>query len=89
MPPRRASTRILLSRRYFRSQSSTQQAPLTERFADVVSRLTQIYPEVSAETVETVVHHNHARFDGRPVRDFVPLFVERGATKELARLAVG
>jgi hypothetical protein len=53
----------------------------------VVSRLTRIYPEVSSETVETVVGHNHARFDGRPVRDFVPLFVERGAKKELARLA--
>jgi len=33
-----------------------------------------------------VVHHNHARFDGRPVRDFVPLFVERGARQELAQL---
>jgi len=33
-----------------------------------------------------VVHRNHARFDGRPVRDFVPLFVERGARQELAKL---
>ena len=53
----------------------------------VVDRLTQSYPSVPAEKVATVVHLNHARFDGRPVRDFVPLFVERGARQELAKLA--
>jgi hypothetical protein len=52
----------------------------------VVRRLRQSYPQVSADTVATVVHHNHARFDGRPVRDFVPLFVERGCRKELAKI---
>jgi hypothetical protein len=54
----------------------------------VVSRLAQSYPEVSQETVQTVVHTTHAKFDGRPVRDFVPLFVERGAKQELSRLTV-
>lgn len=53
---------------------------------DVLARLIQSYPGLAAETVETVVHHNHARFDGRPVRDFVPLFVERGARRELGQL---
>ncbi|HEX3285917.1 MAG TPA: hypothetical protein VHT50_14980 [Mycobacterium sp.] len=52
----------------------------------VVDRLTQSYPSMPPDTVTTVVHHNHARFDGRPVRDFVPLFVERGARQELAQL---
>jgi hypothetical protein len=52
----------------------------------VVHRLAQRYPAVAADTVATVVHHNHARFDGRPVRDFVPLFVERGARQQLALL---
>jgi hypothetical protein len=32
------------------------------------------------------VHHNHARFDGRPIRDFVPLFVERAAKRQLAKV---
>jgi fibrillarin-like rRNA methylase len=54
----------------------------------LVDRLQLIYPDVSSETIATVVHHNHARFDGRPVRYFVPLFVERGARKQLALLAV-
>jgi len=49
--------------------------------------LKQSYPGVGPDTVTTVVHHNHARFDGRPVRDFVPLFVERGARRQLAQLA--
>jgi hypothetical protein len=52
----------------------------------VVDRLKQSYPSVPPDIVVTVVHDNHARFDGRPVRDFVPLFVERGARKELAKL---
>jgi hypothetical protein len=52
----------------------------------VVRRLTESYPHVPSGTVATVVHHNHARFDGRPIRDFVPLFVERGSRKELAEL---
>ena len=54
----------------------------------LVARLRNVYPNVPADTVATVVHHNHARFDGRPLRDFVPLFVERGAKQELTRLSV-
>jgi hypothetical protein len=54
----------------------------------VVARLKVSYPSVSPQTVMTVVHHNHARFDGRPIRDYVPLFVERGSREELSRLVV-
>jgi hypothetical protein len=54
----------------------------------LVDRLRNNYPDVPADTVATVVHHNHAKFDGHPVRDFVPLFVERGAKEELTRLRV-
>jgi hypothetical protein len=54
----------------------------------VVERLKATYPAVPADTVTTVVHHTHARFDGRPVRDFVPLLVERGSRRELATLAM-
>jgi hypothetical protein len=54
----------------------------------LVDRLKLTYPHVSAETIATIVHHYHARFDGRPVRDFVPLFVERGANRELAQMSV-
>jgi hypothetical protein len=53
----------------------------------VVDRLRQSYPGVAPEMVTTVVHHAHAKFDGRPVRDFVPLFVERGARQALGKIS--
>ncbi len=52
----------------------------------VVERLTQRYPAVEPETVMTVVHRFHAVFDGSPLRDFVPLFVERRSVAELAKI---
>jgi hypothetical protein len=52
----------------------------------LTQRLQLSFPTITPETVTTVVHHNHSRFDGRPVRDFVPLFVERGAKRELQSL---
>jgi hypothetical protein len=52
----------------------------------MVVRLTSRYPTVPASTVSAVVHDIHSRYDDRPVRDFVPLLVERGAKSELNRL---
>jgi hypothetical protein len=37
-------------------------------------------------TIAKVVYKVHAKFDGRPIRGFVPLFVERDAQSELAKL---
>ena len=53
---------------------------------EVVARLTSRYPAIPKETVESIVHDVYARFDGRPLRDYVPLFVERNAKSELERL---
>ena len=52
---------------------------------EVVERLTDKHPTVSPATVADVVHMMHTKFDRRPVRDFVPLFVERNAQAELAK----
>ena len=41
---------------------------------EVVERLTLKHPRVPPLTVADVVQKMHAKFDGRPVRDFVPLF---------------
>jgi hypothetical protein len=54
---------------------------------EVIERLTHKHPTVSPLTVADVVQKVHAKFDGRPVRDFVPLFVERNANAELAKLS--
>lgn len=45
-------------------------------------------PDVASllETVEKVVHDAYARFNGRPVRSYIPLFVERDAKVQLAGL---
>ncbi len=52
----------------------------------LVRRMQETFPTVPPEKVTEVVHHNHARFDGRPVRDFVPLFVERGSRRQLSQI---
>ncbi|MCW2660133.1 MAG: hypothetical protein JWP83_1285 [Mycobacterium sp.] len=57
-----------------------------DAIGDVVERLTHKYSAVPPLTVADIVHKMHAKFDGRPVRDFVPLFVERNATSELAKV---
>lgn len=53
----------------------------------LVQRLQQRYSDLARATVKTVVRDTHAKFDGRPIRDFIPLFVERGALQELCELA--
>jgi len=53
----------------------------------IVERLARNYPTVPPATVSTVVRGIHARFDGRPLRDYVPLFVERNAKHELGQLS--
>jgi len=54
----------------------------------LVERLSNRYPAISQATVASVVLETHARFDGRPVRDFIPLLVERNAKSQLESLGV-
>jgi hypothetical protein len=54
--------------------------------SEVCERLAQRHPTVPPLTIAKVVYNVHAKFDGRPIRDFVPLFVERNAQSELAKL---
>ncbi|NYD99715.1 hypothetical protein BJY21_000900 [Kineosphaera limosa] len=51
----------------------------------VVDRLQERYEGVPTEIVETVVRRAHAEFDG-PIRDFVPLLVEKAARGRLDEL---
>jgi hypothetical protein len=54
----------------------------------VAGRLTGKYPTISPDTLTAVVRSVHARFDGRPVREYVPLLVERFAGIELDQLSL-
>jgi hypothetical protein len=41
--------------------------------------------ELSEQQIITQLAQEYAHFDGRPIRDFIPLFVERNATQELTK----
>jgi hypothetical protein len=55
-----------------------------EAMARLVSRLRQQFPELDTDQIERAVQGRYAEFDGRPVRDFVPILVERSAYRELS-----
>jgi hypothetical protein len=55
---------------------------------ELAGRLVDVYAEVEPERIARIVHDAYVRFDGRPIRDFVPLFVERSAKLELSRRGV-
>jgi hypothetical protein len=54
----------------------------------VADRLTSKYPTIPPDTLTAVVRCVHSRFDGRPVRAYVPLLVERFAGIELDQLSL-
>jgi hypothetical protein len=55
---------------------------------DVIDRLTQEFAaDYSTQHVAQTITTIHHRFDGRPVRAFIPLLVERFARQELRSLA--
>ena len=49
----------------------------------VRARLYPRYPDVDRYLVDEVIDTALHRFDGCPIRDFVPLLVERAATRAL------
>lgn len=51
--------------------------------AGVVDRLSAHFPDVPREHVEAIVTEEHHRFDGNPIRDFVPVLVEHEARDRL------
>lgn len=51
--------------------------------AHLSERLTQKFPQISPELIREMVTNAHRRFDGRPIRDFVPLLVEHDTVDEL------
>jgi hypothetical protein len=54
--------------------------------AEVERRLTNKHPHIPFDQVSVVIQTVCARFEHSPIRDFVPLLVERRAGAELAKL---
>jgi hypothetical protein len=52
---------------------------------ELAQQLAGQHSQIELAHVTKVVHEEFARFEGRPIRDFIPLFVARNATKELAK----
>jgi len=54
---------------------------------EVIARLREKFPSITEERIRVVVAEEHRTFAGRPIRDFVPVFVERAAIERLRRPA--
>jgi hypothetical protein len=51
----------------------------------VIARLAQQFPELTAEQIEDAVRGEYARFDTVPIRDYLPILVERTSRENLKR----
>jgi hypothetical protein len=63
------------------SPASPEQAAIRQ----VVARLTQQFPELSADDIDRAVHGQYDKFNGSPIRDFVPVLVERATRRQLTQ----
>ena len=52
---------------------------------EVIERLAARHPDTDPVRIKAAVTVAHREFDGRPIRDFVPVFVERAAHEALSR----
>jgi hypothetical protein len=52
--------------------------------AGIERRLTQQFPDVVPDLVDAIVRREHARFEASPIRDFIPLLVEKHVRQHLA-----
>ncbi|MCA0438013.1 MAG: hypothetical protein M9891_11750 [Austwickia sp.] len=59
----------------------------TDAIRDVLEQLRTRFPEIPAEVVEACVRTEHQALDG-PIRDFIPLLVQKHAGRRLATLAL-
>jgi hypothetical protein len=50
----------------------------------VAARLAQQFPELPAEEIDQAVTGHYAAFEHSPIRDFVPVLVERATRQQLA-----
>ncbi len=50
---------------------------------EIQRRLLDEFPSVSPRVVDLLIRAEHARFQGSRIRDFIPLFVEKRARRDL------
>ena len=69
-----------MGRTLARMGAMSEQAALVQ----VHERLSSRHSELTSEDILSVIRSAHASFDASPIRDFVPLLVERRACAELS-----
>ena len=52
--------------------------------SEVTRRLQEKFPDARPDVIDAMVRDLHHEFDGDPIRDFVPVLVEREAVTRLA-----
>ncbi|MGY4711046.1 three-helix bundle dimerization domain-containing protein [Mycolicibacterium sp. CBM1] len=57
--------------------SRVERAEEQRQIAQIVGRLTELFPYVPDHVIAETVDSVHGRFDDARIREFVPLFVER------------
>lgn len=57
----------------------------SKEIADIIARLERQFPDVSPADVAALTNEIHHSLDGRPIRNFVPVLVEREAKERLRR----
>ncbi|PYE12061.1 hypothetical protein DFR67_12669 [Williamsia limnetica] len=78
---------ICAYRRRMSTHTDKQQQDEQQNIAMVAEALAVRHADKPADTVASVVDDAYRRFDGQPIRDFVPLLVERRAQEQLGGLA--
>lgn len=64
--------------------NSKMNSTTEEQHISVVrQRLAARFPTIDSGVINQAIDTAHHQFDGRPVRDFVPLLVERAALRSL------
>ncbi|UBV13422.1 three-helix bundle dimerization domain-containing protein [Mycolicibacterium fortuitum] len=52
--------------------------------AEITDRLVREFSGAMPADVDAAVRHAHGRFDASPIRDFIPLFVEKQVRRDFA-----
>jgi hypothetical protein len=55
----------------------------TRAVTEVSHRLVASFPDVAPDVIDDTVHASHDQFAGSPIRDFIPVLVERIAKSNL------
>ncbi|AYE98680.1 hypothetical protein C0J29_08725 [Mycobacterium paragordonae] len=58
------------------------------RIAEIERRLMEQFPGISIEVLDAAVREHHSRFQASPIRDFIPLLVEKRVRQELAEASL-